>query len=106
MEVFSKGSVDNGSGGQTITWNSRDNIYALIDERVSNENLDRDGLETQTKIIFYTNYRSDIVATDRVQIDGRACNITSVTRVGKDGRSAYRGEFLRIDSDTSGWFNV
>lgn len=106
VEVFSKNSAANPSGGQTVTWATRGNVYAFIDERVASENLDRDGLETQRKIIFFMNYRTDIIETDRIEVDSRACNITSTLRVGKDGRSNYRGQFLRVDSDTSGWFSV
>ena len=105
-EVKSRSSADDGGGGQVITWVSKAFIYAYIDESNANEVLDRDGLETQRRVTVYCNYRSDLVVTDRIELDGRTLNITSITRVGPDGRSNYRGQFLRIDNETSEWFSV
>jgi SPP1 family predicted phage head-tail adaptor len=105
-ELFSKSSVDDGAGGQTVSYVSKGNIYVLIDERDANEVLDREGLETQRRVVIFTNYRPDILVTDRLELDSRALNITSVTRVGPDGRSNYRGQYLKINTDTSEWYSV
>lgn len=105
-ELFGRSEADDGGGGQVVTWVSKGNLYAYIDERNANEILDRDALETTRRITVYTNYRTDILNTDRLELDSRALNVTSVTRVGPDGKSSYRGQYLRIDTDTSGWFSV
>lgn len=105
-QIYTRSSANDGAGGQTVTWVLLGNVYSYIDERNASEVLDRDGLETQRRITIYSNYRDDISVNDRFELDSRALNITSVTRVGPDGKSSYRGQFLRIDTDTSGWYSV
>lgn len=105
-EVFERVEADDGAGGQTITWTTRGNIYALILEAPSNESLDKDGLKTQRGVDFITNYRSDIAAKDRIQLDSNQFNVVSVMRVDKKNKPSYRGEFLRISTDTSVWYSV
>jgi head-tail adaptor len=106
VQVFARNFSDDGAGGQTLAWTSRGYIYALIQESPARENLDREGLETQRGVAFITNYRDDIVATDRLSLDGSNFNVTSVTRVDKDGKASYRGEFLKILTDNSVWYSV
>ena len=105
-EVFERTIADDGAGGQTITWTSRGNIYALILESPANETLDKDGLKTQRGVEFVTSYRDDIRVTDRIQLDSNQFNITSLTRVDKKNKPFYRGEFLRISTDSSVWYSV
>jgi SPP1 family predicted phage head-tail adaptor len=108
VEVFSRNVTDDGAGGQTSAgkWTSIGNIYALIIEAPANENLDRDALETQRGVSFITNYRTDIVAKSRLELDGNTFNVVSVMRVDKDNKASYRGEYLRIGTDTSVWYSV
>jgi SPP1 family predicted phage head-tail adaptor len=105
-EVFERVEADDGAGGQTITWTSRGNMYVLVTESNAAENLDRDGLETQRRVVLYTQYRTDIQTKDRITLDSKNYNITSITRVNDKARSEYRGKFLRIDTDVSDWFGI
>lgn len=106
VQVYLDASTDDGAGGQVQTYTLKTSIWCFIDEGTQNENLDRDGLETQGGIILYTNYRDDIITKDRLELDGGFLNVTSVKRVDKRKKSAYRGEFLRIDTDSSVWFTA
>lgn len=104
--IRKKTSADDGAGGQTITYSDRGKMFAMVDERIASEPLDRERLETQRRVAFFTAYRSDIVVTDRIVLDTIVHNVTSLTRVGQDGRPAYRGKFLRIDTDSSDWYSA
>lgn len=106
VEVFARNFTDDGANGQLQGWTSRGFIYALIQESPANESLDREGLETQRGVAFITDYRSDIIAKDRLNLDSQSFNVVSVTRVGKDGKASYRGEFLKILTDESVWYSV
>lgn len=106
VSVYQFSYVSDGAGGRTRTDTLRDNIKVLIDERIASDPLDRDAKETQRRVAFYTSYRSDIVVSDRIQLDGINHKIVSLTRVGEDGKSAYRGKYLRIDTDSSTWYGL
>lgn len=105
-EVFERVEVDDGAGGQTINWTSRGNIYVMVAQANASEALDRDGLETQRRVSFYCQYRTDLSVKDRITLDGTNHNVSSITRVDEKGRPEYRGKFLRIDTDSSTWYSV
>ena len=106
VEFFERTLAPDGAGGQRKTWTSKGFLYCQIKEAPANENLDRDALETQRGVSFFTNYRTDVTVKDRLSLDGNNFNVVSVTRVGKDEKANYRGEFIRIDTDESVWFST
>ena len=106
VAVYSDDGSDDGAGGRTNTRTLKTNLYVMIDESNAAENLDRDSLETQRRVVFYTQYRTDLNTKDRISLDSRNYNITSITRVDANGKAKYRGKFLRIDTDQAEWFGV
>jgi head-tail adaptor len=105
-EVFDRVKADDGAGGFTVAWTSKAFLYALVVQSNASENLDRDSLETQRRVSFYTQYRTDLNVKDRIALDSINHNIVSLTRVDDRGQASYRGKFLRIDTDSSEWFGV
>ena len=105
-EVFSRDAADDGAGGQTITWTSKAFLYVMVVQSTASENLNEDALKTQRRVSFYTNYRTDLVESDRITLDSINHNVTSLTRVDDKGQPAYRGKFIKIDTDSSEWFGV
>ena len=105
-EVFERISTDDGGGGFVVTWSSRGSIFCKVVQANASEGLDKDGLATQRRVSFFTSYRSDIVETDRITLDGLNHNIVSVTRVDESGGPSYRGQFLKVDTDSAKWFGV
>jgi len=106
VTVHSRSLADDGAGGQVKTWPQKATIWCMIDEGTAGENLDRDGLETQRGTVFFTTYRTDLDVKDRLSLDGNDFNVTSLKRVDKKRRPSYRGEFIRIDTDSSVWFST
>ena len=105
-EVYSDDGSDDGAGGLTNTRTVKTTINVMVDESNAAENLDRDGLETQRRVVFYTHYRTDLNTKDRISLDSQNYNITSITRVDANGKAKYRGKYLRIDTDQAQWFGV
>jgi SPP1 family predicted phage head-tail adaptor len=105
-EVFGRNFVSDGAGGKTQGWTSRGNIYALIQESPANESLDKEGLKTNRGVAFITDYWSAITVKDRIQLDGNTFHVTSLTRIDKNDKPHYRGEFLKILTDKSVWYSV
>ncbi|PJB53631.1 MAG: hypothetical protein CO099_06275 [Bdellovibrio sp. CG_4_9_14_3_um_filter_39_7] len=105
-EVFSRNAISDGAGGQAGPWASKVFLWVAVDQANANESLNEGGLKTVRRVSFYCNYRTDLLTTDRISLDSVNHNITSITRVDANGKSAYRGKFLRIDTDSSEWFGV
>ena len=106
VTVHSRNLANDGAGGQVKTWPQKATIWCSIDEGTASENLDRDSLETQRGTVFFTSYRTDLAVSDRLSLDGNNFNVTSLKRVDKNRRPSYRGEFIRIDTDSSVWFST
>ena len=105
-QVFSRDESDDTYGGQTVTWSSRAYIWCMVSQSNANEALDQDGLRTQRRVSFFTIYRTDILVTDRIELDSLAHNVTSLTRVDQFGKPDYIGKFLKIDTDSSTFYSV
>lgn len=97
--VQEKSESSSPTGGFTNTWTDRCNIYAQVVQRDADERFDHEAIETQRAVNFYAKYRSDIVNTDRIVLDGLNHNIRSITRVDKEGKSKYRGIYMKIEAD-------
>lgn len=104
--VYQDTAVSDGAGGLTNAWAQKATLYVHVTQSLASENLDQDGLKTQRRVTFFTHYRSDLNAKDRITLDGVNHNIESITRVNDKGASDYRGKFIRIDTDSSDWFGV
>lgn len=72
---------DDGYGGynnDSDDWVEKFKIYCKIEEKSGEEKFAHQRVETRSKVVFTTRYRSDILPTDRLVLEGVAHNIREI----------------------------
>lgn len=83
-----------GFGGYTPSWATQATIHCLIETTGGNEELEGGRLEPTETVILTCHYRSDLLASDRLNIGSEYYNITRIENVDR------RSRFLRIYAET------
>lgn len=87
VEVLSRTTQTDQSGGQSTTYASSANIWARIDEQPGNVQNIADGVVSQQSVQVTVRFRSDINVGDRLRVEGKQFDIDHV--VDLNGRRAY-----------------
>ena len=83
-----------GSGGYTIVWSTQATVYGMIETTGGDEPYQGGRLEPTENVVVTTHYRSDLLESDRMDIDGDKFNISRLENVDR------RSRFLRIYGET------
>lgn len=83
-----------GAGGYTVVWATNLNVFGLIEDSGGDENIVAGRLEPTETITVTCRYSSDILETDRLNIDGKLYNISRLENIDR------RSKFLRIYAET------
>lgn len=93
VTVQSPTYVDDGFGGKTKTWATKTKIFCMIEDRNGSEGVNAGRIEDTGGATFTTPYRSDLLTTDRLLVEGVEYNIRSIVDVDRKKR------WLRIIGD-------
>jgi len=85
---------DDGYGGFTIVWSTYTTLFGLIETSGGDEPYVADRLEPQETVVVACQYRSDLLESDRLLIDGETYNISRLENIDR------RSRFLRIYAET------
>lgn len=91
VEELTIGSTN--AGGLSETWSTRGNLWCKVKDTGGNEPQISGRLKTFKAIEVIANYDANIVATDRLTLDGVVYNIKSVENIDR------RGIYMRIMAD-------
>lgn len=83
-----------GLGGYTSSWATQATIYCMIETTGGGEPLTGGRLEPTESLTLTTHYRSDLLASDRLNISGEYFNVTRIENVDR------RSRFLKIYAET------
>jgi len=83
-----------GLGGYTPVWSTFATIFGLIETATGDERLEAGRLEPDETVVVTCHFRSDLLESDRLDIDGDKFNITRLEDIDR------RSKFLRIYAET------
>ena len=83
-----------GAGGYTTSWATQATIYGLIETVGGDEGIEAGRLEPTETVVITCHYRSDLLESDRLDIEGDKFNITRLENIDR------RSRFLRIYGET------
>ena len=85
---------DDGYGGYSIAWTTYATVFGLVETSGGSEPINAGRLEPSETVVITCHYRSDLLETDRLIIEGEEYNITRLEDVDR------RSKFLRIYAET------
>jgi len=83
-----------GAGGYTIVWSTLTTVFGLIETSGGDEPLTAGRLEPRESVVITCQFRSDLLESDRLLIDGEYYNISRLENIDR------RSRFLRIYAET------
>ena len=81
VEVQEATRTADGFGGYSKTWTNKAYLWCKVEDKSGGEPLTNGRLETTTSTVFTTQYRDDVLTTDRLILDGVTFNITRVVNL-------------------------
>ena len=87
VEVLTRTTQTDQSGGQTTTYSSLGKVWALVEERPGGVQNSADGIVSGRSVQVTVRFRTDIEAGDRLVVDGNQHDIDHVADL--NGRRAY-----------------
>lgn len=89
-------NVRNNSGGASVTWSTRAQVWALVRPLRGDERKNLQRRESIGDYLIVTRNRSDVLARDRIDWRGRKLNIVFIRERGP------RQQFLEIEAVLGG----
>jgi len=88
-------SAPDGFGGLTSSYSMRGDVWCKITDKSGGESSVAGRVKEQKTIELITHYRDDIIATDKVELDGVTYDISEIENIDR------RGIYLRITADSN-----
>lgn len=78
-------TVDDGQGGQVVTWTDTATVWAAIDPRQGREGLQAQAIQNATLHRIQLRYRDDVTVKTRIYVepDGPTCEVVEVLDPGR-----------------------
>lgn len=83
-----------GLGGYSIVWSTFSTVFGMIETAGGDEPLDAGRLAPNEAVVVTCHYRSDLLESDRLNIEGELFNITRLENIDR------RSRFLKIYAET------
>jgi SPP1 family predicted phage head-tail adaptor len=83
ITIQERTAVQDGAGGETVTWVDRATVWAAKMDVSGREQLMAHQMVPTDLVRFRIRYRSDVAMTDRVVYDGVAYNIQHKAEIGR-----------------------